>query len=185
MTVPDFLCAGAQFPLSEALHERLGPQADIVILPIAAAFTGPTESAIAIAGQLVDQRVEALVVTDREGALTEHFALRVQSCDAVVLTDGSPLHLRTVVRGTPLLDALHSAPWIVTVGSVATVFGDPMIDPRGGAPTTGLGFYSDRVITVDAPTLSRSAELLGPSVTLSLVRPTTAWERRDGVWSEI
>jgi cyanophycinase len=185
MAGPDFLCVGEAFPLAEALRERVGLQADVVVVPIAAAFTGPAEAAIAIAHRLPDQRVEGLVVTDRESAQVEHFSQRVRACDAVIVPDGSPLHLRTVLRGTSLLEALKGARLIVTIGSVSTVFGDPMIDPRGGAPTTGLGLFADRVITVEAPTLARSVELLGTSALVTVVSPAAGWERRGGVWSEI
>ncbi|MBU6233843.1 MAG: hypothetical protein KJS64_06310 [Acidobacteria bacterium] len=185
MTGPDFLCVGTDFPISDVLRERVGLEADVVVVPIAAAFTGPTEAVIGISHQLPDQRVEGLIVTDRDGAAMEHFAQRVRTCDVVIIPDGSPLHLRTVLRGTPLLDALSTTRLIVTIGSVSTVFGDPMIDPRGGAPTTGFGFFSDRVVTMEAPTLPRSIDLLGSSSPLSVITSATGWERRGGIWSEI
>jgi cyanophycinase len=59
------------------------------------------------------------------------------------LVGGSPLHLRAVIKDSPAWDALVAA-WQgggVLAGSSAgaMVLCDPMVDPRGGAFTLGLG----------------------------------------------
>ncbi|MEI8148815.1 MAG: hypothetical protein WCG62_07025, partial [Actinomycetes bacterium] len=99
---PDFLAAGSEFPLAECLVAQLPTEADVVILPLAAVFTGATEAAIAVAELLggTEFRVEALLVTDKESANNEHFAQRIREADAVIVTDGSPLHLRSTLRET-------------------------------------------------------------------------------------
>ena len=56
---------------------------------------------------------------------------------------GSPMHLRSVLKGSAVLAALREA-WrggAVVAGSSAgaMVLTDPMVDPRGGALTVGLG----------------------------------------------
>ena len=185
MATPLLVVAGSAFPLGAFLEERVGSEADVVILPTAAAFTGLAESALAIVDALGSQRPEALLIGDRDGAQTEHFAQRIRKAAAVVITDGSPLHLRTTVRDSIVHEALRNARLILTVGSVGTVLGATMIDPRGGAPTTGLGLFNDCVVAASSPTLSRSRELLGPSEILREITPTSAWIRDEDGWSEL
>lgn len=185
MATPNLLLAGSAFPLGRYLDDLLGRDADVVILPTAAAFTGLTEAAIAITGVLGEQRPEALLIGDRDAAQTEHFAKRIREAAAVIITDGSPLHFRTTIRDTVVHEALTRAQLIVSVGSVGTVLGTTMIDPRGGAPTTGLGIFDDCVVAVSSPTLARSGELLGASEVMREITTTSAWSYRNGEWREI
>jgi len=185
VATPRLVLAGSVFPVGRYLEELVGPEADVVILPTAAAFTGLAESAIAIVEVLGAQRPEALLIGDRDGAQTEHFAQRIREAAAVVITDGSPLHFRTTIRDTIVHEALQSARLIFSVGSIGTVLGATMIDPRGGAPTTGLGVFDDCVVAVSSPTLLRSRELLGQSEILREIMPTSAWARHDGAWTEV
>lgn len=64
---------------------------------------------------------------------------RLSNANLVVLCDGSSLHARSVWRDNDFGEAINAAPLLVAVGSVATALGEVMIDPRGGAPTVGLG----------------------------------------------
>jgi cyanophycinase-like exopeptidase len=181
---PDFLAAGSEFPLAECLVAQLPAVADVVILPLAAVFTGATEAAVAVAELLggTDFRVEALLVTNKESANNEHFAQRIREADAVIVTDGSPLHLRSTLRETAVERALRDASLVVGMGSVATVFGDPMIDPRGGAPTTGMGLFTDAIVTIEGPTLERTRELLTDDVELYVVERKMGIYRHSGEW---
>ena len=71
----------------------------------------------------------------------------------VYLSDGSPLHLRSVLKGSPLFDALlyaHGRGAVIAAsGAGATVVCDPMVDPRGGAYTVGLGIVSGLAVFPD------------------------------------
>jgi cyanophycinase len=67
----------------------------------------------------------------------------VRSARFLYLSGGSPMHLRSVLKDSALWDALLAA-WqhgAVVAGSSAgaQVLCDPMVDPRGGAFTLGLG----------------------------------------------
>ena len=185
MATPNLLLVGTAYPLGPHVDDLLGRDADVVILPTAAAFTGMAEAAIAIAGLLEHQRPEALLIGDRDAAQTEHFARRIREAAAVVLTDGSPLHFRTAIRDTVVHDALRHAHLIVSVGSMGTVLGATMVDPRGGAPTTGLGIFDDCVVAVSSPTLARTRELLRVADIVREVDLTTGWSCVDGEWLEI
>ncbi len=160
--------------------------ADVVVVPTAAAFTGAAPAAVAAAEALsdLDARVEAVMVTDRAGAAEPYFAQRVAAADVVVLCDGSALHARSVWRDTPVGAAIDAARLVLAVGSVASVLGDVMVDPRGGAPTTGLGYRPGPVLCAPASAeqLSRTRSLLGGAVTLVVLGPGGAVVGVDGVW---
>jgi cyanophycinase-like exopeptidase len=162
------------------------PDADVVVVPTAAAFTGTAQAAVAVADAFgdVDARIEALMVGDRASAFEPYFADRVAEADVVVLCDGSALHARSVWRDTPVGEAIHRAGLVVAIGSVASVLGVVMIDPRGGAPTTGLGYRTGVVLSVPAPAaqLARTRGLLGATETLVVVGPRGAVLGEDGRW---
>ncbi|MFI5034721.1 MAG: hypothetical protein ACHQFZ_00770 [Acidimicrobiales bacterium] len=164
----------------------LGPDADVVVVPTAAAFTGVTPATLAVAEALDDwgARIEGVMVGDRAAADEAYFARRVGEADVVVLTDGSPLHARAVWRDTATGAAIERSRVVVAVGAVASVLGAVMIDPRGGAPTTGLGYRTGLVVTVPAPLdqLARTRALLGADVTLAVVGPAGAVVNRGGAW---
>ena len=147
--------------------------ADVVVVPTAAAFSGAPESAWAVASALRDvgAAVEAVMVIDRGGASDEHCASRIANADLVVLCDGSPLHARTVWRGTPVGEAIGAARRVVAVAQVASVLGDVMVDPRGGAPTTGLGYRPGLVVTAPSSEeqLARTRSLLSTTEVLAVV----------------
>ncbi|HUZ40771.1 MAG TPA: hypothetical protein VMU68_05190 [Acidimicrobiales bacterium] len=117
-------------------------QADVVIVPTAAAFIGVTEAALLTGAAFddVDARVEALMVGARAEANDRYCVDRLARAELVVLCDGSALHARSVWRDTDLGEAINAASKLVAIGEVASVLGEVMIDPRGGAPTTGLGY---------------------------------------------
>jgi hypothetical protein len=91
----------------------------------------------------------------------------------VVLSDGSALHAKSVWHGSPVGEAIRDARCVVAVGSVASLLGDVMIDPRGGAPTTGLGYRSGLALGVSASDeqVSRTRTLLGADVTFCVLGP--------------
>jgi hypothetical protein len=85
-----------------------------------------------------------------------------------VLCDGSALHARSVWRATPISEAFGDAKRLVAIGSVASVLGEVMIDPRGGAPTIGLDLFRGVVVTTPASEeqLTRTRTLVTSEVAL-------------------
>lgn len=168
-------------------HER-----DVVIVPTAAAFGSMVEAAILCSTPFESRgaRVEALMIADRTSNAEAHFVARIAGADVVVLSDGSALHARSVWRASPVGDALARARCLIAVGETATVLGATMIDPRGGAPTTGLGYREGLVVTSEASLeqLTRTRSLLDDSLTLAVVGTSgvligdhDAWRARGDV----
>jgi hypothetical protein len=148
-------------------------ETDVVILPTASAFIGAIEAAIDLSMlfEAGGARVEALMHLDRSSSDEPYFALRAREADIVVLSDGSPLHAKSVWHQTPIGEALRDAPFVVTIGSVSSVLFETMIDPRGGAPTMGLGYRTGLVVTTSGgeEQLSRTRTLLGDDVILAVL----------------
>ncbi len=175
---------GSLAPLANVVRGfELPPDADVVVVPTAAAFTGITEAALEVAMVLheLDVRVEALMVSDRSSVIEDYFTRRLKESDLVVLCDGSELHARSVWRDTAFGEAIGASQRLVAVGGVASVLGEVMIDPRGGAPTTGLGYRSGIAIGVPASDdqMTRTRSLLAPDVALVVLGPLGV-VRHDG-----
>jgi cyanophycinase len=167
---------------------------EVVVLATAAAYERPQ--------LIVEQsrrwfetlgaRVEAPpVFTRRDAHVDEHVAL-VRSAGFVYLAGGSPMHLRSVLKESPLFDALVAA-WeggavLAGSGAGADVLCDPMVDPRGGAFTVGLGVVAGLAVIPRYDTWShdkvhRTVEIAPAGVKLVGVPSRTALIcGPDGSW---
>ena len=197
MTGPLALVGGAEWrdgcDFDAELLAASGGQ-EVVLLPTAAAFENPekcVEHATEWFGRL-GGRVKALPVLQRGDALDPSNADAVRAARFVYLSGGSPLHLRSVLKETPLWDALVEA-WrdgAVIAGSSAgaMVLGDPMVDPRGGAFTVGLGMIGNLAVLPHAePDVAghhkRTFELADAGLVLAALPERTALIRDgDGGW---
>lgn len=167
---------------------------EVVVLPTAAAFENPgrhVEQATAWFGGL-GASVRGLQVLQRGDAQEEVNAAVVRSARFLYLAGDSPMHLRSVLKDTPVWDALVAA-WqggAVVAGSGGAGSGllDPMLDPRGGAFTVGLGLVQNLALLPEAEDdvaehHRRTLELAEPSVVLAAVQRCTAIVREaDGSW---
>lgn len=182
--------AGASFDAT--LLERAG--GEVLVLPTAAAYEQPlraVETAERWFASLGGRARACMVLTRADAADPSHVA-EVRAAPFVYLAGGSPLHLRSVLKGSPLLHALRSA-WhdgAIVAGSSAgaMVLSDPMVDPRGGALTVGLGFVRDVAVvphysgTPDAQ-LRRTLGLARASCALVALGERTALLRDPvGTW---
>jgi len=122
---------------------------DVLVLPTAAAYQHPERAALRAAEWFagLGARVEGLMVVDRASAEDPGMATAVAEARFVYLADGSPLHLRAVLKKSAVFEALRRA-WgsgavVAGAGAGAMVLTDPMVDPRGGALTLGLGLVEN------------------------------------------
>jgi cyanophycinase len=190
------LQGGGPFAANDDLDRRLLTAAGatrVVMLPTADAYEHP-ERLVAAAlhwGERLDVEVEALMVMRRGEALDEGVVGVVRGARAVYLVGDQPLHLRSVLKGTPLWDAiaqvLADGGVVAATGGSADAMCDPMIDPRGGAFTLGLGLIDGLALVTEAETwsadrLHRTLKLANiPVVELptgsALVHTDDGWEQ--------
>jgi len=130
--------------LDAALLEASGGN-EVVVIPTAAAFEQPAtvaERAITWFDKL-GATVKPVMVLNRRDADNDANVKAVKGAAFVYIADGSPLHLRSALKGSQLWDVIVSAyragGVLAASGAGATVVCDPMVDPRGGAYTVGLG----------------------------------------------
>lgn len=179
------------------LHREMAAAAgarEVLVLPTAAAFERPGRVVEQATGHFAGSgiAVRALMVLNRREADDEAHVDAVRQARFVYLADGSPMHLRAVLWGSPLyaalVDAHRGGAAVAASGAGATVLGDPMVDPRGGAYTVGLGLVKDVAVfpyhgTSARHLLERSIDLLAPSATLVGVDEETALVRDPaGSW---
>lgn len=165
-------------------YEPVDPN-DVVIVGTAAAFIDAKRAMQAVVDTLGGGTVLAL--TDRRSALDQSNADAIRGATFVICVDGSALHARTIWRNSPVGDALCEAS-VVAIGSVSSVFGTVMIDPRGGAPTTGLNRFDDVVLAMpsEATQRERTQQLVGPQLLFVELTPTAvlgydeSWRVIDG-----
>jgi cyanophycinase len=125
---------------------------DVLVLPTAAAYEHP-DRAVATAQAWFEKlgaKATGLNVLRRPDAEDEANAAAVRQARLLYLGGGSPLHLRSVLKDTLVWEALVHA-WqdgAVIAGSSAgaMVLTDPMVDPRGGAFTLGLGLVEQLAV---------------------------------------
>lgn len=197
MTGTIALQGGGPFVANDDLDRRLLSDAGaskIVMLPTADAFEHP-ERLVAAAldwGERLGVEVEALMVLNRAGALDDGAADVVRAHRAVYLVGDQPLHLRSVLKDTPVWQAVlqvHAdGGLIVAVGGSASAMCDPMVDPRGGAFTLGLGLVDGLAFVSEAETwshdrLHRTLELADTPVVCA---PTgSAMVHTAGAWTQV
>jgi cyanophycinase len=190
------LQGGGPFAANDDLDRRLLHDAGahrVVVLPTADAFEHP-ERLVAAAmnwGERLDVEIEALMVMRRGEAMERGVADVLNGQRAVYLVGDQPLHLRSVLKSTPLWDAivgvLDTGGVVVATGGSAGALCDPMVDPRGGAFTLGLGLVTGLALVTEAETwsperLHRTLKLANtPVVELpsgtALVRGPQGWEQ--------
>jgi cyanophycinase len=167
---------------------------EVVVLPTAAAYEHPGH-AVERATRWFDKlgaTVRPVLAVDRSGARDEANVAAVREAAFVYLSDGSPLHLRSVLMHSPLWDALVAA-WqggavLAGSGAGAMVLCDPAVDPRGGAFTLGLGLLDRLAVVPRADTwsedkLHRTLQLTPAGVALVEVDERTALIRDpDCTW---
>ena len=167
---------------------------EVLILPTAAAFEHPErvgDRAEAYFGEL-GAPVRVLPVLHRTEAEDPELAAVVRAARFVYLADGSPLHLRSVLKGSVLFEAIlasyRGGGVLAASGAGATLLCDPMVDPRGGAYTVGLGVVSNLAVfpyhgTAAVHLRERSIDLLPSGAVLAGIDEETALVKRGSRWT--
>ena len=199
-TAPGILAllgGGEWRPGTEALDAELliaSGGLEVMVLPTAAAFEMPDhvlDRARAHFGPL-GATVRELRVLNRRDAEEQAHAEAIASAAFIYISDGSPMHLRSVFKGSAVYGAIvaaHARGAVVAAsGAGATVLGDPMVDPRGGAYPVGLGLVpnvaifpyhgtaADHLRERSIEVLPRNAVLVGVDASTAIVRsPEGSW----------
>ena len=169
----------------------------VLVLPTAAAYEHPGKAveraAAHFAGLGAD--VEGLMVIGRRQADDPANAVKVRAARFVYLSGGSSLHLRSVFKGSAVweavVDAFREGAVLAASGAAATVLCDPMVDPRGGAYTVGLGLLANVAVVAEHDTVpehlkERALDLLPDGTTLIGIDCETALLREPGGhWSAL
>lgn len=133
---------------------------EVVVVPTGAAYEHPdllVENATRWFAEL-GANVRPVMALDRGGANDAGHAAAVCEARFVYLTGASAMHLRSVLMHSALWDALVAA-WqsgatVAGSSAGAMVLCDPMVDPRGGAFTIGLGMLRQLAVIPHADTWS-------------------------------
>ena len=173
--------------------ERSGAD-EVLVLPTAAAYQHP-ERAVEMAEKWfssLGSRARGLMVLRHADANKETNAAAVREARFIYLSGGSPLHLLSVLKGSLVFEALAAAlrHGAVVAGSSAgaMVLVDPMVDPRGGAFTVGLGLVEQLAVVPhhDSGTAHhfwRTLELAPTGIPIAGIPERTALIREpDGSW---
>jgi cyanophycinase len=142
------LQGGGPFESNDELDRQLLSGAGIervVMLPTADAFEQPARLVAAAEawGARIDVTVESLMVMTRADAEDSLAAAVVDGVQAVFLAGDSASHLRSVLKDTPLFQAMSDlvdrGGTVIACGPCAAALCDPMTDQRGGGFAIGLG----------------------------------------------
>jgi len=188
------LVGGGEFRASDDVDRvlvELSGTDRVLVVPTAAAYEHP-DRAVSAAESWFDRlgvRAEGLAVLARPDASIPAYVEAVRSSRFTYLTGGSPMHLRSVLKDTPLwtalADAVHDGGVVAGSGAGAMVLTDPMVDPRGGAFTLGLGLVPSLAVVPGADQwshdrLHRTLELAHGFPVLTIPTGAAAVRHDDG-----
>jgi cyanophycinase len=194
---PLVLVGGAEWSEGCSFDQPLWEEAgrpDVVVLPTAAAYEHPQRAVDAATTWFAGFRAKArgLMMLNRTDAHDDGMVREVRNARFLYLSGGSPMHLRSVLKDTPAWTALGAA-WAdgaVVAGSSAgaMVLCDPMVDPRGGALTLGLGLITRVAVLPHYDTWSeekahRTVQLATGHLRIAAIDERTALIRQgNGSW---
>lgn len=200
MPGPLALVGGAAFdpdtPVDADLVAGSGAE-EVLVLPTGAAYEHPGRVVDAAVARFADLGVRArgLDLLRRPDALDESVAADVRGARFVYLAGASPMHLRSVLKDSPVWDAILAA-WedgatLAGTDAGAMVLCDPMVDPRGGAFTVGLGPIVNLTVVTGFDTWSPDAvhrtRALSPDehVLVGVATGSALVRDPDGTWRGI
>lgn len=198
MTGTIALLGGGPFVANDELDRRLiaaSGATEVVVLPTADAFEHPSRAIVEAVewGKRLGVAVDGRLVLRRADANEPAHADAVRKARMVYLVGDSPLHLRSVLKGTALFEALGdvlaNGGVVAATGASAACLCDPMTDPRGGAFGLGLGLVEGLAVLTESE--SQSPERLHRTLKLANgfavgVLPTgSALVHTDAGWEQV
>lgn len=196
MSGPLALVGGSPFSTATPVEEELAAcgAEEVVVLPTGAAYEQPQRLVDAARERFaaLGLAVRGLDVLGRPDALDEDTAAVVRAARFLYLAGPSPMHLRSVLKETPVWEAAvgawHDGAVLAGSGAGAMVLCEPMVDPRGGAFTVGLGLLANITVVTGFDTWSedavhRTRTLSPPDLVIVGVAAGSALVRDpDGTW---
>jgi cyanophycinase len=166
------LQGGGPFVKNDSLDAEVlsGIDGYVAILPTADAFENP-ELLIAESetwAHRLDVKTKVCRLFTRSDASNAALLSVISGAAAVYIVGDSPMHLKSTLIDTPALDAiceLTNSGIVVATGGSAAALCDPMVDPRGGAYTLGLGVVREMALITESETWS--PERLARSISLA------------------
>jgi len=168
---------------------------EVLVLPTAAAYEHPdraVEWAVRYFAGL-GATAKGLMLLHRREAEDAEMAAVVRAARFIYLGGGSPMHLRSVLKDslvwTALVEAWEDGAVLAGSSAGAMVLCDPMVDPRGGAFTLGLGLLPQLAIIPHHDTWSeekakRTFSLAPPTLPVIGIDEQTAIIRHpDASWT--
>lgn len=167
---------------------------EVLVLPTAAAYEHPARAVATAARhfEALGGSARGLMVLRRADADDPAHEEEVRRARFIYLSGGSPMHLRSVLKDSRVWDALvaawHDGAVVAASSAGARVLCDPMVDPRGGAFTLGLGLLAQVAIIPHHDTWSpekarRTIHLAPPRLPVVAIDEQTALIRSpDGAW---
>jgi cyanophycinase len=168
---------------------------EVLVLPTGAAYEHPQHTIEWATRWFEDlgAHVRPHLVLTRRDALDPANIGPIEKAKCIYLAGGSPMHLRSVLKDSPVWDALVAA-WeggatLAGTSAGAMVLCDPMVDPRGGAITLGLGLLTQMAVIPHHDTWSeekahRTLKIAPKGMPVVGVDERTALLRApDGTWS--
>jgi cyanophycinase len=167
----------------------------ILVLPTAAAFEHPERVGEAAArhAATLGATADTLPVLKRGDATDAANVATVRRARFIYLAGGSPMHMVSVLKQTPVWEAVEAA-WhdgavVAAAGEAAAAITDPMVDSRGGAFTIGLALLGPLAVMPRHETWSadrsRRTMVLAPKgcPVLALDSGSAAIRDPDGRWT--
>jgi len=167
---------------------------EVAVLPTAAAYEHPERDVASAAAwfESLGGSVRSVPVLTRPDALVAENVDAVASAGFIYLCGESSMHLRSVLKDSPVWEALVAA-WqggavLAASSGAARVLCDPMVDPRGGAFAVGLALIPGLAVIPHHDHWSRekahrTIQLAPKGLPIAAVDDRTALIRdADGAW---
>ena len=170
---------------------------EVLVLTTAAAYSRPEQTLANATAWFasLEAQVTTTALLQRGDATNASVVERLRDAACIYFSGGSLHHLKSVLQATPawaaIVEAWRGGAVLAGASAGAMVLGDPMVDPRGGAFTIGLGLIPGLAVLPHADTWSptkvhRTLKMASASVTVVSIpeRSAILWSSEGG-WTAL